>query len=390
MVLLAVPLYSARAVQNLTLGKLLNAYGTADLMPVDVKARPVQDWTLFERATAATPHSGLINPPRGFNIEYWVAEFAPSSQWRTIWLQYAKGSANPYDDWFSHGLWVAPGGKTETGNTRYFFPVVEQTRVSQGGWALFAGIGVPKAQAGDFRGLYKVRNTKDFPLFLNLSCPAERAALVPRQTLYGDTTGKMDADTAQGWLGRLPLYRIPPPNTALPENDREEIVKACRDGLATDPNNGLLRLGLATCLESQADKETAIKSYREALQADPGFFVTYHYIDDFLKRRGEVADRIALWRETAQANPDNYLPQFHLALAFEENHDTDGALEAYRKVLNLNPSDSATLGDLGRLLAAKNDLDGAVNACKRALQIEPLDLQTTYTLQAIQERRGAS
>ncbi len=194
--LLTVPLYSARAIQDATFGRLLDAYKTPDLVPIEVKARPMQDWTMFERAAAAPMHSGLSNPPKGFNIEYWVAEFAPSPQWRAIWLQYARGAVSIYDNWFSHGLWVAPGGTADSGNTLCVFPVVEQTRVSQGGWALFAGIGVPKDQAGDFRGLYKVRNTKDYPFLLNLSWPSVQNAFVPRQTLFGKTTGKLDADKA--------------------------------------------------------------------------------------------------------------------------------------------------------------------------------------------------
>jgi tetratricopeptide (TPR) repeat protein len=290
-------------------------------------------------------------------------------------------------DPFSHGLWVAPSGKNDSGSMRYFFPVVEQTDISQPGWILFAGIAVPEEQAGDFRGLYKVRNGKDFPLFLNLSLPADPTAIVRCQTLFGRTFMKLDADVARYWLDPMPLFRIPSVNGILEGADLNEAMKVYQDGLVADPKNALLRLGVAASLEPKTDSETALRAYREALAADPNCFVTYHYIDAFFKRHGDAAGRISLWKEMARNYPEIYLPHFHLALALEEVQDFDGAIEAYRKVLELSPSDAETLKDLGRLFAGKDDVNAAIDAYQRASQIDPLDEQTENILSGLLARR---
>ncbi len=389
-VLLFVPLQAARAYQDAKLGGLLDACETADLIPVEVKTRPLDGWTMLDCGTPPPPHSGLPVAPRGFNVEYWVAEFAPSAEWRRIWLQYEIGTLNPSEDWFCHGLWVAPGGKNDSGNMKYFFPVVEQSRITPGRWALFAGIALPENQAGDFRGLYKVRNTRDFPLFLNVAYNGDRASFRSHQTLYGETTARIDAEAARFWIDRMPLYRIPSAGDILGDNETEEAVKTYKGGLAVSKDDARLRLGLAACLESRSDKETALAAYREALSADPQFFVPYHYIDDFFRRHGEMADRIAFWKETARDHPDNYLPQFHLAMALVEAHDVDDAIAAYRKVMELNPDDSGTLADIGGLLLGKNEVDAAIDAYQRALQIDPLDIQAVHSLNALLARRQAS
>jgi len=200
-ILLLAPLYTARAIQSHCLGNIVDACAAAELTPVPVKARPVEDWTLFERTAYSPEHGGSARPFDG-EVEYWVAEFMPGTQWRRIWLYYTGDSAIAEN--FIHGCWIAPGGDEKSGTTRYFFPVVEFRDPSTSSQTLFYGIAVPNECSGDFRGLYKVRNTKGFTLFLNVAYPADRASLRPWQTLYGETSGVLNAEEARFWLQELP------------------------------------------------------------------------------------------------------------------------------------------------------------------------------------------
>ncbi len=329
-ILLLAPLYAARAVQSRQLGEMAEAYAAAELVPVPVKARPVEDWTLFER-TAYTPvHAGPARPFDG-EVEYWVAEFAPRVQWRRIWLQYI-GDYGIAEN-FTHGLWIAPASDERSGNMKYFFPVVEFRDLSKTAWALFAGVAVPNDCATDFRGLYKVHDSKDFPLFLNLSLPADHTAIRSCQTLLGGTSSVLNAEEARFWLLDLPQYLLPqitgnPGIVTL----GAETYQEC---LAKDPDNRLLRLSYAASLEPQGDKEASLNAYREAIDANPSFYVTYNYVDAFLKRNATIAERTAFWKEMAGKYPEHYLPLFHLGLALEESQDDNGVQAVYRKLLEL-------------------------------------------------------
>lgn len=359
-VLLLVPLYTARAVQSSRLGRMVDTYSSAKLVPVPVKARLINGWTMFER-TAYTPE--IRENPRPFDgeSEYWVAEFAPGTQWRRVWLQYIGdyGLAES----FTHGLWIAPGGEEDSGNMRYFFPVVEFNDLSKSSWALFAGIAMPNEYADDFRGLYKVRDKKAFPLFLNLAFPADRNSLRSCQKLYGDTSTVLNAEEARFWLRDLPEYLLPPINgspgmvTLGTESYRECLVK--------DPDNSLLRLSYAASLESQADKETVLNAYREAIDAEPSFFVTYGYMEAFLKRNAESEDRIAFWKEMAALYPEQYLPLFHLGVALEENQDQAGANAAYAILLAFPFLDVEILEGLEAFFKSSGDLEMAREAGQR-------------------------
>jgi tetratricopeptide (TPR) repeat protein len=382
-VLLIAPLYAARACQDAYVGKLLDRYAAPDLISVKVKSRQVQGWTMFDRVGYAPMHSGMLHAPRLFSQEYWMAEFAPHTEWRPIWLQYVTGKEAAPGDSFSHGFWVAPCGGNNSGNTRYFFPVVEVPDMSQKSWTLFSGIAVHADQAGDFRGLYKVCGDRDFPLSVNLSFPADRNSFRRHQTLWGQCSTELDADAARCWLHPMPAFRIPPLNGAFAPQETAEAVKAYQEELTVDPQNALLRLGLAVCQEPQTDNETALKAYGDALAADPCFYVTYHYIDAFLKRRGDASGRVAFWRDLVREYPGNYLPSFHLGFALAECQDSDGALEAYRRVIELCPSDAGTLSDVGCLLARKNANDAAVETYRRVLQMDPLDTQTENNLKML-------
>lgn len=359
-ILLTVPLYAARAVQSSRLESMAEAYATAELVPVPAKARPVKDWTLFERTAYPPEHGGSARPFDG-EVEYWVAEFAPGTQWRRIWLQYIGdyGLAES----FTHGLWIAPGGEEDSGNMRYFFPVVEFNDLSKSSWALFAGIAMPNEYADDFRGLYKVRDKKAFPLFLNLAFPADRNSLRSCQKLYGDTSTVLNAEEARFWLRDLPEYLLPPINgspgmvTLGTESYRECLVK--------DPDNSLLRLSYAASLESQADKETVLNAYREAIDAEPSFFVTYGYMEAFLKRNAESEDRIAFWKEMAALYPEQYLPLFHLGVALEENQDQAGANAAYAILLAFPFLDVEILEGLEAFFKSSGDLEMAREAGQR-------------------------
>jgi tetratricopeptide (TPR) repeat protein len=332
------------------------------------------------------PDSGVENGRRQRD-EYWMAEFAPSRQWRPVWLQYLteRGVAQS-----SHGLWMYPSRASDSGNVKYFFPVVERTNVQIGGWYVFAGIAVPQDQAGDFKGLYRVSNETDFPFFMNVSLPADLASFRRCQLLWGGLPPEVNAWATRYWLWPYPQFQVPPVNNIAAQPDSSQEAESRQSALASDPQNPLLRLGLAAALEAKGDRAAALQAYREIIAASPRIFVTYQYLDALLKRQGDLNARIALWRDIAREHPDIPLPYCHLALALEDKQDLEGAIEAYRRAVELGPDAVETLRCLGRLLKGKNDVDGAIDAYQRILEINPADPNATHTLGQLFAQKAAT
>ena len=186
--LLLLPLYSLRLYQRLALGPVFEAYAHADLEAVPVTQQVMGDQVLF---TLNTPLASLQCPEDlplyEVGSDYLAAEFSASEASRPITLKYeAENEAVN----FTQTLSVPAARKGDTGPTRQFFPVYAcaapkaftpgQTPPSgaeQWCRGRFLGVSVPAQYAAGFKGLYRVRNAAQFPMFLGLSLPADPAGL---------------------------------------------------------------------------------------------------------------------------------------------------------------------------------------------------------------------
>jgi tetratricopeptide (TPR) repeat protein len=220
--------------------------------------------------------------------------------------------------------------------------------------------------------LYHVRNDWQFPLFLNLSLPADRSSFLDHQTVFGQTPPiPGDPREDRDWFHQDPELQVPGIGDIIQMPEPDKAIDRFATALKTDAGSPVLRLGLAAALDARGDSVAALDAYRQALAANPNFYVTYHYIDAFFIRQNEPDGRTAQWRAATQAYPDNWLPCFHLAQALEETQDREGALVAYRHAVALNPDDAQIWNDIARLLLAQDDPGGAEKALQRVLQIDP-------------------
>lgn len=369
LILLPVPLHVARAVQHHAIGQLLPQYLRAELLRIPVEPHPLEDWVLFRRTAWEPPHSGTLCKAEESLSGLWAADFAGGTEPRPVYIRYiCKRGGDDY----SQGVWGQPGGTGNAGNTRYFFPVYEETDFKKRGWLLFDGIAVRRDQVQDFKGLYRVQNDSSFPLFLNMSIPADLSAFLDHQVVFGRKSPTIEPSEDEGlWFPKDPELEVPDINDIAQMPDPIKAADRFATALKSDEGNPVLRLGLATALDAKGDVPAALEAYRQALAANPRFYVTYHYIDAFFSRRNDLDGRVAQWRVAARSYPENWLPFFHLALAFKDKPDTEGALEAYRQTAALNPSDAQTWNDIARLLTDKDDVAGAVEAFQQAHQLDP-------------------
>ncbi len=106
------------------------------------------------------------------NTEYLMAEFLCDSQAIPIDLVFAS---NGPSDGFSQGVVARAAPFKESQHLRYFFPVYEYPAGAWQGRSIFQGIALLPQDRAKLKGLYRVKNLKDFRLLLNLSLTEDPA-----------------------------------------------------------------------------------------------------------------------------------------------------------------------------------------------------------------------
>ncbi|HNY85148.1 MAG TPA: hypothetical protein PKN23_01530 [Candidatus Hydrogenedentes bacterium] len=369
--LIALPFPLLRAWQHHRLAKVVPLYTTARLERVETDEERLGDWTLFQRRVHEPAHSGMR--PTGFvTAEYWVAEFAPSPSWRPVWIQYQHSADGLVT--YSHGFHITPSKAGDDGPVRYFFPVYEEQDLRSDRWKLFCGVAVPRTQAADFRGLFRVTDAEKFPWFMNFSLPSDLSALVLSQRLDGLDPSLDTAVRARYWFsGRDPRFLLP--QIGHPPPDIGECLASYRREAAKAPGNAFLRVGLGAALAAAGDRDAALEAYREALRMQPRHFIVYHYVDALLGGQDGAGRRVELWREMVSAHPGQYLPHFHLARALEDLGDVPEAVVEYERALEIQPEDIETLKHAGLLfdsLGMPSEADGLFT---RARALDPADTE---------------
>lgn len=369
--LIALPLPPLRAWQHSRLSKLLPLYATARLERVEVEEVPIEDWVLFQRRVHEPAHSGMH--AAGFmTAEYWVAEFSPSSSFRPVWIQYQHSADGLVT--YSHGLHVTPSKQGDGGPVKYFFPVYEQRNLQSERWKLFCGIAVPREQAADFRGLFRVTDAERFPWFMNFSLPSDLSGLVLSQRLDGLDPSLDTAERARYWFpGRDPRFLLP--QIGRPPSDVGECLAFYRREASAAPGNAFLRVGLGAALAAAGDRDGALEAYREALRMQPRHFIVYHYVDALFGGQDGAGRRVDLWREMVSAHPGLYLPHFHLARALEDRGDVSGAVVEYERALEIQPEDIETLKHAGLLFDNLGIPSEAEGLFTRARALDPADVE---------------
>jgi len=370
--LMLVPFCAVRVYQCHAVSKLLDTYAAALLEPIETQAeplnmeeieddamgpeyaatwpkrrtlrdeRPVHDWVLFRPSDRPGSEACAFNERDiTFQTDYLAAAFAATGRQRRVWLRYEIETPSFN---FSRILYVDPDAKHALGPTKYFFPIYEFEP------GAFKGIAVPREQAGEFQGLFRVKNIKDFPLLLNLSLPFDRTDFRRFQALP---------------------WRVPD----LPHAVAQRQAAMCARGDA---------------LAKQGRFEQAAQVYRRAIAQNPDGATPYGALDRIYVERDDLAGRVAQWRKHTHDNPHDALGHYYLGMALAAKQDTDGALAAFRKASEAGPVDPAMQASLkqaidhcvsaqhgagkcaqGEALAKQGKLDEAAQAYREAIATDP-------------------
>jgi len=376
-ILILAPLGVARAYQCRQVDKMLDTYAQATLEPVATTPEALQDWVLFRPADRLPSFSSALEElpwERASEIpgEYLIAEVASRAVLRPIWVRYGT---EQYANDFSHVLNIGPTDADEHATTKYFFPVYQAAvpltpstgEAPLDTYALpwrrssFAGVALLREHADEFKGLYRVSNVRDFPLFLNLSLPTDPAVFRRYQKLGNAAQRFADSAARHEAKGNL-----------------EAAVDALRQAYALDPASRELRARLAGLLaacgrihQEEGGYDKAAEMYREAATLDPESATPYIDLDGLYVWRNDSAGRIAEWRNMVRSHPHTARCHYRLGMALEAAEDLEGAVEAYREAHALDPADMGPLADLGRTLIRLGDAQGAVRVLREGLRENP-------------------
>lgn len=182
MLILLLPLYSARLVQRFQTNKLLKQYESAVLEPV-AATRTEQPGGRVLYSPVSLPD--LERSPDSPEIlgAYLVLELEQGEQIPSAGIEYTRTEFE-WDKTDDPPVW----GTDNPGRLRYFFPVFDfskgfQDRTSYGSpLPRFVGVSVP--QGVTVKGLYRVRNKEQLPIMMNMWLPTNSRLFKDHCTLF--------------------------------------------------------------------------------------------------------------------------------------------------------------------------------------------------------------
>lgn len=329
------PLYGLRLYQYWTLGSLLPRYTNAVLEPIATEAKPSTrpDFVSFCATLWPEPDYSVLEREgwtkavergeRYLRTEYLAAEFEAGAAPIDVGIEYgvsggplaSGGVPGDYD--LSAMTQVSVVDANGPMLVKYFFPVYETADPPNNGHGSnrFTGFSMSQTAAKSFKGLYRVRNIKDFKLLPTLILPSN--------------------------LSCFQRYRLLP---SLSEYTKWRSVARPR-ALAEK----------AEVLREKGDLAGAQAAYREAIEWAPAYYESYEGLSNLFIGEDDLMGLTREWGTAVEAHPERHLAWFCLGLARERKDDLDGAIEAYEQSLKLSPEAAGTAEALARALRAKGE-----------------------------------
>ncbi len=377
------PLYACRIYQYCRVEEMLSAFRSADLESVPFKQRPLGAYVLFSPiARAACSSATYLDERTSSRTEYWVAEFTREPESPHFWLRYeAKGDPND----FSAPFLIDPTNIGGTGTFRCFFPVYEDLDPAR--WSCFVGVALPGPHRDQLKGLYRVRNLRDFPLLLNASVP-ENAP----QFRHWQTVGSFHYVNSPLFVRRPipddPRIEAEAALSVLLQSDAAGSAERYGAALESNSGNIMLLLGLGKAYEAQGNLDMERNAYRDAIESLPFFVAPYESMDIFLQKHGSPTARVDAWRQIAASHPGEFYAHLYLGNALQTAGLLAQCLDAYRLAVSLAPCHAAGHAGLASAERQMGNMEGALLNYQEALRLNPADKSIKEAVQEL--RKGDS
>ncbi len=147
----------------------------------------------------------------------------------------------------------------------------------------------------------------------------------------------------------------------------EELCEENRKKLLADPNNHMLRCGLANALTKLGRLDEALQEYKTciALSPSPEYWNNYGKV---LANKGQYEEAISAFQQVVKDKrwPDSF---YFLGMAFRGKGDLVKAEEMLREAISLNPKYREALNELAQILEAMDRKDEALHEYKKVIAL---------------------
>jgi hypothetical protein len=198
---LLVPLYGLRWYQQRHVGAMLEQYTVADLEPLKVTNAPAAKNNVLLQVAQFPQFVAQADNPKlsAIHIEYLVVDIDSKIPSTSFTLRYTPKRPNDVDD--QTGSFAIPKATTSgnaQGTTRIYWPVFAGPQIK------FAGLEIPKKYLSAVKGVYRVKDSCQFPLPLWVTLPPNWQDANHYQTL-SDTGSRppLPGGDIVSWISRL-------------------------------------------------------------------------------------------------------------------------------------------------------------------------------------------
>lgn len=157
-------------------------------------------------------------------------------------------------------------------------------------------------------------------------------------------------------------------------NHLDDALRDATEGLKADPDNVMLKAGLADIYYAKKDYSKALAYYKEIVEQIPNNADVYYFIANSHYNLGETeAQAIAAQKAIYNNTKFNGEAYYLVADAMQRAKKYDDAIEAYLKVKNVDPKIVGIYSNLSKLYRAQGKFKKAIDITKEGLLLFPND-----------------
>jgi protein O-mannosyl-transferase len=176
----------------------------------------------------------------------------------------------------------------------------------------------------------------------------------------------------------------------LDDGRPKESIPHFIDALRLDPNQPIVRCGLANAMVMSGATNQAIAELQETLLHVPEFAPAHVDLADIFANRGDEKAALEQYGIAIAINPDEPIAHFNLAQLLTHMGRREGAIAQYREVVHLEPRNATVHYNLANLLAESGHEAEAISHYAAAARFDPHNARSQINLGNLFLKQGRS
>ncbi|MDR2962171.1 MAG: tetratricopeptide repeat protein [Bacteroidales bacterium] len=168
----------------------------------------------------------------------------------------------------------------------------------------------------------------------------------------------------------------------------ENSIESLNYAIAINPNDELILLLQASCLQNMGKHEEAKEMYHEVLKLNPEQLGALEILADIYFREENIEMSEMYWQKVLDIDSNHAEAWAALARIKALNEDYQTALEMFEKSLQIDPDNTDIAADCAMLLSALDLYKEAVELCFNAVQIDAANTEIWLKFSTILRNAG--